>query len=761
MKIRKILLTLLAALTAFASLFAIACDISKDPEYSGSNSTADSTGGETGYISSDWEVMPENTNPNLKYFGYFHGDGFLSQGSYMDEIASLQNSNVFLLNSAFSLTVAQEKLAAARALGFKVIFSTHGFFTGGKITQANTADLVENYQEVWANTCDALGEFVADGTILAFYFDEPAWNGVKEADFRTVTKMIRETYPDVKVLTTMTVYDIGVAKREGYPEINASYNEFCTDVSYDSYAKWNDKTRRIYLEALKSKATNNQWIWGCATGFTSNPNQNGELYRAIKGMYTEAIQEPRYAGILPFSYANGLEGDWGYGLHDFFSNTSVYYDRDLKKLYVQIGREVCGLEPYDFSKDVEVVLYQPTKVYDVGESVKLPILGASDGNGQAVPYTVTLTSPSGVELEPAKFTATESGAYTLTVTAGEGDREVSKTVKISVRYPNEISLFDDPAYVSDAGGTDEDIWCWPRQVDTTFSHSGSGSLRITPHATDGPWPRLVFVRKGYQLWDISNSAGISMWVYNTSDEPINGFSLMVSDENFDGSKTVHSIVELPSKVWTEVTLDVATIQEKSPTLDLTKVTIFYGNAAPGYENRASFYVDDVMLIGESEEADDGVIDFERVGDMGLVGGTDDDVWCWRTELSSAQAHSGSKSLKIAPHATDGTWPNVVFKNGTSETFDLTNVQSISMWVYFDSDNAIDTLGIKLSNAGDTNKFEKTFKIASRTWTQIVLTAEEFANADTDLTQAYVKFSQLDDEEYIDRSPFYIDDVIVK
>jgi len=28
-------------------------------------------------------------------------------------------------------------------------------------------------------------------------------------------------------------------------------------------------------------------------------------------MYTEAIQEERYAGIVSFSYADGLEGDWG------------------------------------------------------------------------------------------------------------------------------------------------------------------------------------------------------------------------------------------------------------------------------------------------------------------------------------------------------------------------------------------------------------------------------------------------------------------
>jgi len=761
MKNRKILLVLLAILTAISSLFAVACDISKDPEFSSpSTSEGDSTGGGTGeYISSDWEVMPENTNPNLKYFGYFHGDGFLSQGSYIEEIAALQNSNVFLLNSAFSTTIAREKLAVAKGYGFKVIFSTHGFFTGGKITQANSATLVENYKQVWSDLCAAVDEYVQDGTILAFYFDEPAWNGVKEADFRTVTKMIRETYPNVKVLTTMTVFDIGVSKRDGYPEISPSYNEFCTDVSYDSYAKWNDKTRRIYLEALKSKATNNQYIWGCATGFTDTPEANGELYRAIKGMYTEAIQEPRYAGILPFSYANGFEGDWGYGLHDFFSNTSDFYDRELKNLYVQIGREVCGLEPYDFSQDIDVVLYRPQEVYEIGETVKLPIMGAADGNGNGIPYTVTITSPSGESLEPTKFTATESGAYVLTVTAGEGDRQVSKSVNLSVRYPNEISLFDDPAYVSDAGGTNEDTWCWPRQVDTTFSRTGGGSLRVTPHAEDGTWARIVFNRNGNQLWDISNCEGISMWVYNPSEAPIQGFSLMVSNEQFSNDVTVQSMVEIPSKVWTEVTLDINTIKESSPTLDLTQVTIFYGNAAAGYENRTNFYIDDVVFVGQTETEDDGIIDFEAISDKGLIGGNDDDVWCWPTEVSANQAHSGNKSLRIKPHVTDGTYPNVIFKNKAGETHDLTNAQSISMWVYFDSDNGIDTLGIKLSNEGDTNKFEKTFSIPSRTWTEITLTAAEFSNAVTDLTNAYVKFSQLGGT-YTDRSDIYVDDFTV-
>ena len=766
MKNSKLLIALLALLTAFFTIFSFGCNqLPPEVPGEGDSGTSEQPGGgeEDQWISSDWEVMPENTNPNLQYFGYFHSDGFRSQGSYIEEISTLKNSNVVLINSAFSNTIACERIELAKSLGFKVIFSVHGFFTGGQIKVANSATLVENYQDVWQETTTALAEYIADGTILAFYFDEPAWNGVKEEDFRTVTKMIRETYPEIKVLTTMTVYDIGVAKYEGYPEINASYNEYCTDVSYDSYAKWNDETRRLYIEALKSKATNNQYIWGCATGFSNNPEQTHELYNAIKGMYTEAIQEPRYAGILPFSYADGLEGDWGYGLHSFFNNTSDYYDRELKQLYINIGREVCGMDAYDFSKDVEVILHAPNEVYEIGETIDLPPVGAVDGLGASVDFEITITSPSGEQIPAGSFEATESGLYTITVTAGEGENQTSKSVNVSVRYPNEISLFDDPAYLSDASGSDADTWCWPRQIDTTFAHTGTGSLRVTPHAKDGTWPRVIFARNGHQLWDISNSGGISMWVYNPSEQPIKGFALIVANEDLASDSQVFTVKEIPVQEWTEVKVDIATIKAQQPTLDLTKVIIFYGNAAADYQNRTNFYIDDVMMLEKADEPEqpeeNGVLGFEKAEDILAITGTEADVWCWPVAISNEQAHGGASSLKVTPHATDGTWPNVVFKNGESETFDLTTLETISLWVYFDSDNAIETLGIKLSNENDGNKWQKTYAIPARTWTEITLSGVEIAGAVTDLTKAYVKFSQLGGA-YTDRSNFYIDDFSV-
>lgn len=754
MRKRKFLVALLAIVTAFFTTFTVACGTTSCGKREKPDPPPD-----TGWISSDWEVMPANTNENLKYFGYFHSDGFRSQGSYIEEIAALNNTNVALINSAWSHTAAVEQISLAKSYGLRVIFSVHGLWQGGTQKVRDTATLVDNYEEVWEGWTTLLEEYIEDGTILAFYFDEPAWNGVSEADFRTVTKMLRETCPDTRVLTTMTTHDIGITKWQGYPEITTSYNEYCTDISYDSYAKWNDETRRTYLDALKAKATDDQMIWGCATGFSNNPEQISELYSAIKGMYTEAIQEPRYAGIVPFSYADGMEGDWGYGLHSFFNNESDYYDRDLKHLYINIGRAVCGMTPYDFSKDVEIVLNAPNEVYELGETVDLPPMGASDGSGNAVDFEVSVVSPSGRQLPIGSFEATESGLYKVTVTAGEGVNQVSKSVNLAVRYENEISVFDDPAYLSDASGSDADTWCWPRQIDTSFYRSGAGSLVVTPHATDGTWPRVIFARNGNWLWDISGSGGISMWVYNDSDEVISGFALMVSDENIRQSNTVYTMPDLPSKEWTELFLDMAVIKkaivDRELTLDLTKVTIFYGNNAGDYQNRGRFYIDDVMLV----EKYDGVIDFEKASDLALIGDNADDVWTWPCAISDEQAHGGEKSLKVTVRQDGGVWPNVVFRNGRNDTYDLTDVESISVWVYFDSDNAITTLGLKLANEGDSNKTSKIFTIPSRTWTELVMTKEDITGGTTDLTKAYVKFSQFGGT-YDDRSNFYLDDFTV-
>ena len=98
--------TLLATigLVLTMSLGAAACGETNHSDSSGENSSQSSSGGGSSWISSDWTEMPENTNKNLKYFGYFHSDGFgQKQASYVNEIAALGNANMAMINSAFTV----------------------------------------------------------------------------------------------------------------------------------------------------------------------------------------------------------------------------------------------------------------------------------------------------------------------------------------------------------------------------------------------------------------------------------------------------------------------------------------------------------------------------------------------------------------------------------------------------------------------------------------------------------------------------------
>lgn len=53
----------------------------------------------------------------------------------------------------------------------------------------------------------------------------------------------------------------------------------------------------------------------------------------IKGQYAEAVSDERYAGIIAFSYANGIkEGDWGYGLGDFMNPDSICFNEEFTNL---------------------------------------------------------------------------------------------------------------------------------------------------------------------------------------------------------------------------------------------------------------------------------------------------------------------------------------------------------------------------------------------------------------------------------------------
>jgi len=340
---KKVFMLLLAVVLSF-SLFA--CGGKKD------------TGDKLVEYDSSWPYpgpIPANTNPNLKYFGYYHTDGFGGSPQYFSDIGALGNSNVGWIT--WSDSSGKSEVYKCKQNGMQAIVMLPGtqFFDNSNSSAAGhvqSQPLAAGYQSNWAYLKNEFNQTMGDGTkildnIFAFYFDEPYWWGVQTDAFRTVTKMITDDYPTKHMMVCMTSMDIGASTYGNIPLVPDNYYEYCTDLGYDNYGVgpnfWNDTQRIQWLGLLKAKANNNQMLWEVPKAMEATPytfHADG-MIEALKGAYTEAITDKRFAGILCFSYATGINtGDWGYGLESFFRPDGDFYymGADLMSLHIGIGQ---------------------------------------------------------------------------------------------------------------------------------------------------------------------------------------------------------------------------------------------------------------------------------------------------------------------------------------------------------------------------------------------------------------------------------------
>lgn len=289
-------------------------------------------------IDYNWETLAENTNPNFKYFGYYHSDALLSDKDnslpygYIDAIAEIGNANMFVLNQSAYRTLEQqaEYIEHAHTKGMQTIWQITSFMFSGTY-------LKNRYKEAIDTAVEGLGE--SFDYVYAFYIDEPSWSGISKSDFLAATKYLSETYPDKHIMTCLAIPELN-----GETQADAEYFYYCTDMAFDYYGAFDNAERLELLNKLKTFATNNQWLWGVATGFTNTPDAGVDIIvNSIKGEYATGLAEPRYRGILSFSFATGINHDWGYGMRDFLMSDGIYYEQygeTLLTLYKQIGNAI-------------------------------------------------------------------------------------------------------------------------------------------------------------------------------------------------------------------------------------------------------------------------------------------------------------------------------------------------------------------------------------------------------------------------------------
>lgn len=282
-------------------------------------------------IDSSWTELPQNTNENFKYFGYYHADGWYSD-SYLEDI----NNTVGCSNICIVDSVA--RIQPAAQLGYTVMLGVSSVLFQNKV-------LKPNYQSIWDKFLTEIEPY--KDMLYAFYFDEPyLWLDMD--DFREGTKYMRETCPEIGVMAVLTAMEFGASNWGNYEEIGGEYYENCTDIGYDLYETWDDERFAQNHDMLKEKiATNGQWIWLVPKSFETEYYfiGNKNMMEHIKGYYTIGISDERCRGIMNFSWASGVEiGDWGYGAGYFFDKHCEEYDEELLNMHKAVGNAIVAMD---------------------------------------------------------------------------------------------------------------------------------------------------------------------------------------------------------------------------------------------------------------------------------------------------------------------------------------------------------------------------------------------------------------------------------
>lgn len=277
-----------------------------------------------------WPEMPENNNPNFRYFSYYHF------ADYIDEVAGHGNVN-------FSKVDAEcvDEIAYYYEKDIKIFIMIRDIFW-------DNGQLLPDYEERWEKAKTDFQPYL--DKIIGFYVDEPMWTGKCQEAFHTACLTIKNDFPEKKIMAMLCYYSVcGFSDEDP-----AEYCKYCTDIGFDLYHTWNKDDLLNEIALLKKDVIHyGQDIWLSPKGFyvadkSKNINwalENMELEPGedimmwIKGAYEVAINDPSIVGFLTFSYASSKES-YDYCLRDFFDENSPMYNEQLKNLYIQIGKAV-------------------------------------------------------------------------------------------------------------------------------------------------------------------------------------------------------------------------------------------------------------------------------------------------------------------------------------------------------------------------------------------------------------------------------------
>lgn len=284
-----------------------------------------------------WAEMPANTNPNLKYFGYYH-----FSDDRIEEVAAYGHSNICKVDGDDT-----QELMRLLDNGFYVLIMIRHMFFSNNETPTDWSERWEAVKAVINPHIDKVLGFCVDEPIRRDFPNLGTNIGKSLQSFHFACQKVLQDYPDKKMMSVLTLQDLS------YQDYSKEYYKYCTDLGYDYYPTWDKESVVQNISILKNKiAVFGQNIWLIPKAFYTILPKDSDLYWLIedctlpigkdildwiKGTYELAVSDHRVVGIFSFVYDNDTLTA---SLRRFFRQEDEYYNSEIFGVYNQIGRAI-------------------------------------------------------------------------------------------------------------------------------------------------------------------------------------------------------------------------------------------------------------------------------------------------------------------------------------------------------------------------------------------------------------------------------------
>jgi hypothetical protein len=307
--------------------------------------------------SADFVISLVDTNDkdtsHLKYFGYYHSNGYPVNNAVLDNVLALNHTNICHVEFK-NIGQLSEVLRKVKGTNAKLIIDMWGiFFTRQEGSYekywfgSGGIKLKKDWQKNWSEFKKAIKGY--EDCIYAFYFDEPYWIGISEEDFIFVTRdVFAKEYPNIRRMSCLahcSIYPKGWPNVE-HPLISSEYIEYLTDIAFDLYIPdWQKGglfgEYGLYMNSMKAIAKNKPRIWVVGETVTANvahSKKTSDLCDEYQRYIDFVIADKSVVGILNFSFSSGNMENFGIGAREFFDPNNKNYDKKLFDILDQFGK---------------------------------------------------------------------------------------------------------------------------------------------------------------------------------------------------------------------------------------------------------------------------------------------------------------------------------------------------------------------------------------------------------------------------------------